>query len=219
MNKEEVVRQIDVHLDLWRQARGRSKYDDLSDLTDAETNAILTRLAAAIDRLAPDGSRYQKNAHAALAKYGESNSYNIQLLVGILEALRADYEAEYLSSVQELIHAEIFGDFLEMARYLLREGYKDPAAVLTGGVLEEHLRKLCMKHGIATSTSGHPKGSDAMNADLANAGAVSKLDQKNVTAWLDLRNKSAHGKYSEYTSPQVELFVQGVQDFLTRVPA
>lgn len=219
MRKDEILKQIDFQLELWRKARGRSQYDDLSDLGRAETNGILTRLAATIDRLAPEGSRYKKNAHAALAKYGETNCHNIQILAGILQALRADYDAGYLTSLEELIHADIFGGFLEMAQYLLSEGYKDPAAVLIGGVLEEHLRKLCDKHGIAITVAGRPKKADALNSDLAAVGVVSKLDQKNVTAWLDLRNKSAHGQYSEYTKPQVELFLQGVQDFLTRVPA
>jgi len=84
VSKNEVLRQIDAQLDLWRTARGRSKYDDLSDLPDAETNVILTRLAAAIHRLAPDGSRYKKNSHAALTKFGKHNSYNIPLLAGSL---------------------------------------------------------------------------------------------------------------------------------------
>ena len=219
MSKSDVLKQIDVQLDVWRTARGRSKYDDLSDLPDADTNVILTRLAAAIDRLAPDGSRYKKNSHAALAKFGEHNSYNVPLLAGILQALRADYEADYLVTVEELIHADIFGDFLDMAKYLLSEGYKDPAAVIIGGVLEEHLRKLCGKHGIQVVVSGRPKKADSMNAELATASVISKLDQKNVVAWLDLRNKSAHGKYSEYSAQQVELLHQSVQDFLTRVPA
>jgi len=219
MTKDDIIKQIDNHLELWRTARARSEYDDLSDLGESETTLILTRLAATVDRLSPEGSRYKQNAHAVLAKYGETNPYNSQLLVGILQALRADYEAGYLSSVQELIHADIFGDFLEMARYLLFEGYKDAAAVITGGVLEEHLRKLCIKATLPTTVQGRPKKADTLNSELATAGVISKLDQKNVTAWLDLRNKSAHGKYSEYTKDQVELFVQSVQDFITRIPA
>ncbi len=219
VDKKEILKQIDAQLELWQTARRRSQYDDLSDLSDAETNVVLTRLAATVDRLAPEGSRYKKNAHAALAKYGEDNCYNVQILVGILQALRADYDAGYLASVEELVHADIFGDFLEMAKYLLSEGYKDPAAVIVGGVLEEQIRKLCEKHGIAATSSGRPKKTDALNAELASAGIISKLDQKNVTAWIDLRNKSAHGKYSEYTQAQVELLHQSVQDFLTRVPA
>jgi hypothetical protein len=219
MTKDEILKQIAAQLDVWRAERARSKYDDLSDLGESETNLILTRLAATIDRLAPEGSRYKKNAHAVLQKYGESNAYNIPLLVGMLQALLADYEAGFLATVEELIHADIFGDFLEMSRYLLEEGYKDAAAVIAGGVLEEHLRKLCVRNNIATTASGRSKKADAMNSDLATAGAISKLDQKNVTAWLDLRNKSAHARYSEYSQQQVELLVQGIQDFITRVPA
>ncbi len=154
-----------------------------------------------------------------MTKFGETNCYNVQLLAGILQALRADYEAGYLKTIEELIHADIFSGFLEMASYLLAEGFKDPAAVIVGGVLEEHIRKLCCKHGITITSNSRPKKADAMNAELAGAGVLSKLDQKNVTAWLDLRNKSAHGKYTEYTQQQVELFLQSIQDFLTRVPA
>jgi hypothetical protein len=111
-----------------------------------------------------------------------------------------------------------------MADHVLSEGYKDPSAVLIGSVLEEHLRKLCLKNSIPvefTDTRGinHPKKSDTLNAELANAGVYSKLDQKNVTAWLDLRNKAAHGQYTQYTQQQVELLLMSVRDFVTRNPA
>ncbi|MFZ0592306.1 MAG: hypothetical protein WAM39_17735, partial [Bryobacteraceae bacterium] len=96
----------------------------------------------------------------------------------------------------ELVHADVFSDFLEMADHLLEQGYKDAAAVIVGSVLEEHLRKLCQKHGLGTTiNSGAPKKADLINADLAGAMVYPKLDQKNVTAWLDVRNKAAHGKY------------------------
>jgi hypothetical protein len=219
LTKDEVLKQIDSQLDFYRAARARSKYDDLSDLADRETNLILTRLAATIDRLAPEGSRYKKNAHASLQEYGETNSYNISVLLGILEALRADYEAGLLVSVEALIRADIFTDFLEMAHHLLEEGYKDAAAVIAGGVLEEHLRKLSARNTISTVGSGRPKKADAMNNELAAAEAISKLDQKSITAWLGLRNKAAHGKYAEYSQQQVQLLVQSIRDFITRVPA
>ena len=43
-----------------------------------------------------------------------------------------------------------------------------------------------------------------------------KLDQKNVTAWLDLRNKAAHGNYGEYNQQQVEFMLHAVTEFMTR---
>jgi hypothetical protein len=129
-----------------------------------------------------------------------------------------DVKAATSDSTLKAVRA-VLVDAFQKHRYLLEEGYKDAAAVIAGGVLEEHLRKLCARHGIAISVSGRPKKTEAMNSDLATAAAISKLDQKNVTAWLDLRNKSAHARYSEYSQPQVELLVQGIQDFITRVPA
>jgi hypothetical protein len=106
---------------------------------------------------------------------------------------------------------------------LLDEGYKDAAAVIAGSALESHLRQLCMKNSIAIEVNPskgiQPKKADSMNSDLGNANAISKLDQKNVTAWLDLRNKAAHGRYADYTRDQVVLLIAGVRDFVTRNPA
>lgn len=55
-----------------------------------------------------------------------------------------------------------------------------------------------------------------MNVDLAKAGVYNALSQKSVLAWLDLRNKAAHGKYGEYTIMEVQLMQQGVTDFIAR---
>lgn len=218
INQKAVLHQIDTVLEKWANAKSRSKYDDCSDL-GIEVPELVTILAAAIERLAPRGSRYAENARAALKKHGENEAYNLIVLPGILKALRTDYEAGYLRSVYEIIRGDIFGDFLEMADYLLTEGYKDPAAVLAGGVLEEQLRKLCQANGIPVTKGAVPKKADGLNADLAGANIYSKLDQKNVTAWLGLRNNAAHGKYNEYSKEQVALMVQGIRDFITRNPA
>ena len=48
----------------------------------------------------------------------------------------------------------------------------------------------------------HPE--ESITSELAKQGVYSKLEQKNVTAWLDLRNKAAHGKYSEYNDNQAK---------------
>jgi hypothetical protein len=140
----------------------------------------------------------------------------------ILRAAKAEVEGGWSQSVRALVSAELFSDFLEMASYLLAEGYKDAAAVMVGSTLEEHLRELSRHRGFAVEMERDgrrvPKKADALNSELAAAGVYSKLDQKAVTMWLDLRNKAAHGKYSEYTRQQVELMHQGVVEFMSRVP-
>ncbi|MDQ3539160.1 MAG: hypothetical protein M3440_00590, partial [Chloroflexota bacterium] len=90
-------------------------------------------------------------------------------------------------------------------------------------VLEERLRQLCRKNDIATElqTPNGPKSkkAEAMNTDLAQARVYDKLNQKNVTAWLDLRNKAAHGHYTQYDTAQVEQLLRAVSDFTARFPA
>lgn len=139
---------------------------------------------------------------------------------GILRAARNEIDAGWLVSAKQLLAADIFADFLDMAEYLLQQGYKDAAAVLIGSVLEEDLRQRATAASIALviERDGReiPKKADALNNELAKSGAYGTLDQKNVTAWLDLRNKAAHGKYAEYTHEQVQLLAQAVAAFVTR---
>ncbi|WP_437712438.1 hypothetical protein WMF45_43145 [Sorangium sp. So ce448] len=107
-----------------------------------------------------------------------------------------------------------------MATYLCQEGFKDAAASLAGGTLEIHLRRLCHKHGIdvshTTADGGtRPKKSSQLNQELGKV-AYSMFDQKQVTAWLDLRNSAAHGKYTDYTAQQAMQFIDWLKDFMTR---
>jgi hypothetical protein len=46
----------------------------------------------------------------------------IRVLVGVLEALREDVKAGWLTTVEELLHADTFADFLDRARELSSKG-------------------------------------------------------------------------------------------------
>jgi hypothetical protein len=64
-----------------------------------------------------------------------------------------------------------------------------------------------------------PKKADTMNTELYKANIYNKIDHKNVTSWLGLRNSAAHGDYVQYTKDQVALMQQGLSDFIARHPA
>ena len=215
-NVDIILKQIDDLIAQHAGVRAQSKYSDLSDLEDSFVTEVVTRFMAGVRRFAPQGSAHRDGAEKLLQQFQVDNGYVIEPLLGVLRALRADYAAGYLSTVEELIHADLFSDFLEMAEHLINQGYKDPAAVLVGSVLEEHLRKLCAKNAFPVSVGANFKKADSLNVDLAGAGVYSKLDQKSVTAWLDLRNKAAHGHYTEYTRDQVQLMLDSVRNFIAR---
>lgn len=217
--QDQFVSQLDEILAEFEALLKRSKYDDVSDLPEAEVGRFVSWAEAVIHRVAGRPSAYVDQSDRVF-KQGGYTGYLARSLAGIVQSLRSDVAAGYLRSQRELLSAALFADFIEMAQHLLNEGYKDAAAVIAGSSLEAHLRQLCEKNGISCDVSiggsSTPKKADRLNADLTAAEAYSKLDQKNVTAWLDLRNKAAHGRYTEYESPQVSLLIAGIRDFITR---
>ena len=78
----------------------------------------------------------------------------------------------YLNSVSELLHGDVFGDFLEMGNHLLENSYNDAAAVVIGSTLEAHLRQVRQKFGVEieipeSKGNFRTKKEDRMNSDLA----------------------------------------------------
>ncbi|MDY0341464.1 MAG: hypothetical protein RBS17_09685 [Coriobacteriia bacterium] len=180
--------------------------------------AFLTRARAVIERVAGSASPYGEQCTDILSE-NATEAYKANRLVGVLHSLRADVDGGYLETVAQLIHGEVFSDFLEMADHLCEEGYKDAAAVIAGSALESHLRALAVRTGVDWETEGRPHKADRLNADLAKSGAYSGLDQKSVTGWLGLRNDAAHGNYDAYAQQQVRLLVASIRDFISRRPA
>ena len=61
-----------------------------------------------------------------------------------------------------------------------------------------------------------PVKAERLNSDLAKKGVYSRLDQKMVTAHLDLRNDAAHGHYNKYNNDQVKNMLTSVTEFMAR---
>jgi hypothetical protein len=120
------------------------------------------------------------------------NLISVSKALGILKASKDDYEHGLLFNVRTLIQAEVFDDFLEQAEYLLESGFYQSSAVIAGSILEDGLRKLCVKNEIPLQS--RPK-MDTMNAELTKRGIFSSLQQKQILPLADIRNKAAHGKW------------------------
>lgn len=129
---------------------------------------------------------------------------------GVIEAAYNDYKDGF-TNLDSFVRAEIFEDFLSMAEYLLSEGYYVPAASLSGGVLEDSLRKLCDKNKIS-----YPEKTkiNALNTDLAKAGIYNALVSKEIIAKADIRNNADHGKANEFSKQDVKSMVEWVRRFI-----
>jgi hypothetical protein len=189
-------------------------------VSEAKMAGFRSACLSFIDRtFGSDHPHYGQFAKAADSYYRK----NAEMGIAILEAIREEVSGGWLISIKSLISAELFADFLDMAEHLLETKYKDPAAVMAGSVLEEHLRQLCRRTNISVEEDKDgklvPLRADRLNAELARNNTYSKLDQKLVTAWLEIRNSAAHGKYSSYTEEQVRQMLMGITEFMARVPS
>jgi len=214
--------QIKNFFDEFDKELGDKEYWDYRNVKISQDRIeyYITKAITLVSRISGSKSDYSQRIKEIL-KQDSFSCYKLRLIIGSLRALDSDIKNNYLQNISQLLHAELFSDFLEMAEHLLKEGYKCPAAVIAGSTLEEHLRKLCSDNNIKINTIKKgkqiPKKADLLNSELVKARIYNKLDQKQITAWLDLRNKAAHGKNSEYSDDQVKYFISGLRDFLIRV--
>ncbi len=184
-----------------------------------ELQSIASRTGQLIRRLYEGVSQYQENLDRVLASKNfasmHSNHYeHVSELAGILKGIQSDVDRGMLEDFRLLVRAEVFASFLDMAEYLLNEGYKDPAAVMLGAVLEDSLRTLASRAGILVTTSqGKQLTIDPLNIALAKAAAYGPLVQKQITSWANLRNDAAHGQFCKYDDAQVRQMLLFVQKF------
>lgn len=137
----------------------------------------------------------------------------VEVGIGILNAVREDLEDGFLTDVHTLVSAEVFTDFLTMAGHLVDSGYKDPAASLCGAVLERGLRQLATNKGVKVRERDDL---NALNQKLAAKGVYTRLVQKQLAVWTDIRNAADHGKFSDYSKTEVADMHQGVSSFLAQ---
>lgn len=178
----------------------------------------VSRCGHLIKSVSEEDSVYYEQYREALK---QPNFYNIHShycnhiahILGIIISVRQDFNEGLLVNVRRLLRAEIFGDFLEMADYLLSQNYKDSSAVLIGAVLEDSLRKLAIKNRIPVTKDDRHKTIEPLNQELAKAGVYDKLIQKQISSWGDLRNRAAHGHFDSYDIDQVRMMLLFVEKF------
>ena len=132
--------------------------------------------------------------------------------IGILQAMLQDIEQGFIETLRRLITAEVFSDLFDQATYLLDNEYVAPAASLTGAVLENGLRSIGSSKGVNVRPTDNLQ---SLNNQLAEKGIYSRLTQKKVSVWIDIRNAADHGQFDQINAHDVRDFVNGAQTLLS----
>lgn len=212
-----ILEEIDQALNAWRALRAASSFDDCSDRPLEERVKVKERLAATLGRLAPRGSRHEECFRQATGS-ATPLSRSLATLVGALTALKSEHEATTPEEAGAPVDADPLAGVLEMARQIHDEGFGDAATVMAGGALAQHLRALCIEHGIEAAGVGYAE-TDRLNAELARHGVYDDQSRQDVVSWLGSWNDAVRGAPDDRTGEQVRELIDSITDFVTRHPA
>jgi len=223
MNKQtnKLIQETDKLLEMGGQLieYGKTNSNGMTDEKVKEFTIWTTRTGEFIAKLYPKTSQYQLQYNMFRSNFQMNRLHSLSYkmlfeIIGTLEAIKYELENGLLDNLQKLLQADIFADFLEMSEHLLKEGYKDAAAVIIGSVLEDTLRKLAIDNSIAiVNDKGKSLTMEPLNVELARVEVYNPLVKKQITSWADLRNNAAHGHFDKYDIKQVVQMLNFVQTF------
>ncbi|MBM3477449.1 MAG: hypothetical protein FJX75_29620 [Armatimonadetes bacterium] len=206
---DELIEAADKVGDTRYETMGRAGVD-ISAFTEWATSALHVLRLALGERSDHYGSFKQRS---------DSFRYEFDIFrhcLGVVKAARSDLAAGLLTSMQELAAAEVFDELIDVAAYVHKQGHHLSAGAIAGAVLEDSLRKLCVKHNVQWSP---PSAISKLNTELYKVGVYGKPVHGQVEAWGKLRNAIDHHDFtdtSEIDRNDVKRMVDGVRDFVAK---
>lgn len=127
----------------------------------------------------------------------------------ILQAAKAEIEGGWLFTLKGVVSAEIFGDFIALAKQTLDEN-KDVAAVLVCAALEDALKRVAIQKGLGVEDKDM---SEVINALKAN-GVIKGAQAPIAKGYAKLRNKAFHAEWDKIEKPEVSSAIGFTEQFL-----
>lgn len=145
--------------------------------------------------------------------YGEGAKMTLlaQHAHGMLKSFKQDCDGGLLGNLRNEAKAEVFADFLSLAKVAIDEGQKDVAAVLTCAALEDALKKYC-------TANGHAAEDDDMSTvigKLKSNGLLGGAEAKVVQSYVQLRNKAFHAEWEKLGIAEVQSLIAYLDSFIT----
>jgi uncharacterized protein YutE (UPF0331/DUF86 family) len=128
---------------------------------------------------------------------------------GVLAATDEDRKRGLLGRIEYTIFAEAFDDFLDHAATFHKAGKVQESAILAAAVLEDSLKKVASKHGVATADSLDPTIDT-----LVTGGVFTPVYAKRLKALSGTRNSAFHARWDELTIQDVGAMITGIRELV-----
>lgn len=146
------------------------------------------------------------------SKYPEDTKQHqlCMYLQGLLRNIASDLLAGRVQDLQLQARGEVFADFVNAARSALSEGFKDIAAVLACGALEDALKRFAITNGLEVYDKDM---SEVVNA-LKGASLIKGPQGALLQGFIKIRNKVFHAQWSDVDAADVQGVIGFTQEFL-----
>jgi hypothetical protein len=209
---------IDFVEDLRKEAAGvnattqRGDYNGGAWVDAGRLNGLMAGCRLLVAKLGPFGRVWD----GMLQPPPSVNKEEFDKVSAVLDSIANALAKGRLSTVEEVVSAEVLGDLLEHAEELLKSKFNLAAAIILRAVLEERLRKLCSSNS-CTPTAQRPT-IESFKQSLYATQVIDKLVVKDVDWMVGVGNAAAH-HLPEYKDEDVPQLYQRVTAFLTRFAA
>ena len=127
--------------------------------------------------------------------------------LAILNAIEVRVDS-VLANIEAELYSELQDNEIAVAKLLLKINLRS-AGALVGVLIEGHLQKVALVHGVKF-TKKNPTIAD-MNDPLKAASVIDTPTWRKITFLADIRNICCHKKDSEPSKEQVEELIQGAE--------
>jgi len=123
-------------------------------------------------------------------------AWELELMTGAKEEI----EKGFLYKIEHLMSIDLFDSVIEQAEYLLKNGFKDVAAVLGRVVIENRLKDIAKREKV---TFSEKTKLSKLDESLWKKNVYAKNIWRVTQGYIDLGNDAAHGDFDKYDDKTV----------------
>jgi len=178
-----------------------------------EFRSWLTSASNLIHFVVPPETHLAKECDRFLAdndlKRGVTSSVLVQML-GLLRGVKDEWDHGLLGRIEYIVAGATFDDFLDYAAEYLKGNKKMESSVLASAVLEDTVKKIAQKNGLATER----KTLDPLIDELVKVNAFTPVKAKRVKAYAGVRNHALHADWDKFDISDVGQLIEGTRELI-----
>lgn len=132
----------------------------------------------------------------------------------ILASARRRFESS-LFDIRQMLQADLYDSELASAQSLAGHGFLRAAGIISGIVIEGHLKQICLDHSIVIRRK-NPTIAD-FNEGLKAQGIIDVVEWRFIQHLADVRNLCGHSREREPTQEEISGMIEGTKKIIKTV--